>query len=72
MEVDGAVAHRFEGTISARAALVKSKNAATVRLGMATGIKEGAAFKSELRVAKAKSATPNTPEEWDKIGRAHV
>ncbi len=32
--------NRFEGTISARTALVKSKNAATVRLGMATGIKE--------------------------------
>ena len=32
--------NRFEGPISARTALVKSKNAATVRLGMATGIKE--------------------------------
>ncbi|MEO6738682.1 MAG: transglycosylase domain-containing protein [Chthoniobacteraceae bacterium] len=32
--------NRFEGTISARTALVKSKNAATVRLGMVTGIKE--------------------------------
>ncbi len=32
--------NRYEGTISARAALVKSKNGATVRLGMATGIKE--------------------------------
>ena len=30
--------NRFEGTISARTALVKSKNAATVRIGMATGI----------------------------------
>ncbi len=32
--------NRFEGTISARTALVKSKNAATVRIGMATGITE--------------------------------
>ncbi len=32
--------NRFEGTISARNALVKSKNAATVRIGMNTGIKE--------------------------------
>ena len=32
--------NRYEGTISARTALVKSKNGATVRLGMATGIKE--------------------------------
>jgi penicillin-binding protein 1A len=32
--------NRFEGTISARTALVKSKNAATVRLGMATGIND--------------------------------
>ena len=30
--------NRFEGTISARTALVKSKNAATVRIGMSTGI----------------------------------
>ncbi len=32
--------NRYEGTISARAALVKSKNGATVRLGMATGMKD--------------------------------
>ena len=32
--------NRFEGTISARTALVKSKNAATVRIGMNTGIQE--------------------------------
>ena len=32
--------NRFEGTISARAALVKSKNAATVRIGMATGMND--------------------------------
>ncbi len=32
--------NRYEGTISARTALVKGKNGATVRLGMATGIKE--------------------------------
>ena len=30
--------NRFEGTISARTALVKSKNAATVRIGLNTGI----------------------------------
>jgi 1A family penicillin-binding protein len=32
------VDNRYEGAITARAALVKSKNAATVRLGMATGV----------------------------------
>ena len=32
------VDNKYEGTISARAALVKSKNAATVRLGMMTGL----------------------------------
>ncbi len=32
--------NRYEGTISARTALVKSKNGATVRLGMATGMKD--------------------------------
>ncbi len=32
------VDNKYEGTISARTALVKSKNAATVRLGMATGL----------------------------------
>ena len=46
--------NRFEGTISARTALVKSKNAASVRLGMATGINdvldlvENAGISSEL------------------------
>lgn len=30
--------NRYEGTMSARTALVKSKNAATVRIGMSTGI----------------------------------
>ncbi|MDQ3623909.1 MAG: transglycosylase domain-containing protein [Verrucomicrobiota bacterium] len=32
------VDNRYEGTISAREALVKSKNAATVRIGMTTGL----------------------------------
>ncbi len=36
--------NRFEGTISARQALVMSKNAATVRLGMQTGLEEVIAF----------------------------
>ena len=46
--------NRFEGSIPARTALVKSKNAATVRLGMATGMREvidlaeGAGISSEL------------------------
>ena len=47
------VDNKYEGSISARTALVKSKNAATVRLGMETGL--------EATLALAKQAGIETP-----------
>jgi penicillin-binding protein 1A len=52
--------NRFEGTISARAALVKSKNAATVRLGMATGITNVLDLAESAGIEDELSAYPRT------------
>ena len=52
--------NRFEGTISARTALVKSKNAATVRLGMATGIKEVMELADSAGISSELAAYPRT------------
>jgi penicillin-binding protein 1A len=52
--------NRFEGTISARTALVKSKNAATVRLGMATGIKEVLDLADNAGISSDLAAYPRT------------
>jgi len=52
--------NRFEGTISARTALVKSKNAATVRLGMATGIKEVLELADSAGISSDLAAYPRT------------
>ncbi len=52
--------NRFEGTISARTALVKSKNAATVRLGMATGLKEVLDLADDAGISSELAAYPRT------------
>ena len=52
--------NRFEGTIAARAALVKSKNGATVRLGMATGIKEVLELAEDAGITAELAAYPRT------------
>ena len=52
--------NRFEGTISARTALVKSKNAATVRIGMSTGIKEVMDLASRAGISSELSKYPRT------------
>jgi penicillin-binding protein 1A len=52
--------NRFEGTISARTALVKSKNAATVRLGMAAGIKEVLDLSDNAGISSELAAYPRT------------
>ncbi len=52
--------NRFEGTISARTALVKSKNAATVRIGMNTGIKEVMELADSAGISSDLAAYPRT------------
>ncbi|MEO6787717.1 MAG: penicillin-binding transpeptidase domain-containing protein [Chthoniobacteraceae bacterium] len=52
--------NRFEGTISARTALVKSKNAATVRIGMNTGIKEVMDLADSAGISSDLAAYPRT------------
>src|SRR5204863_2174424 len=52
--------NRFEGTISAREALVKSKNAATVRLGMMTGTKDVLQLASQAGITAQLAAYPKT------------
>jgi 1A family penicillin-binding protein len=52
--------NRFEGTISARQALVKSKNAATVRLGMMTGIKNVLALCEKAGITAQLAEYPKT------------
>ena len=52
--------NRFEGTISARTALVKSKNAATVRIGMATGIKDVMELADSAGISSDLAAYPRT------------
>jgi penicillin-binding protein 1A len=52
--------NRFEGTISAREALVKSKNAATVRLGMMTGIDSVKDLAQEAGISSNLASYPKT------------
>ena len=52
--------NRFEGTISAREALVHSKNAATVRLGMMTGIAEVDKLAKEAGISSQLAQFPKT------------
>ena len=53
--------NRYEGTISARTALVKSKNGATVRLGRATGMKD---VMELTRAAGISSVLANYPRTY--------
>ncbi len=52
--------NHFEGTISARTALVKSKNAATVRLGMVVGTQDVLQFAEDAGIADELAAYPKT------------
>ncbi len=52
--------NRFEGTISARMALVKSKNAATVRLGMSVGIQPVLDLADSAGISDELAAYPRT------------
>lgn len=52
--------NRFEGTISARTALVKSKNAATARLGMTTGINAVLDLADNAGISSDLAAYPRT------------
>lgn len=52
--------NRFEGTISARDALVKSKNAATVRLGMMTGVQDVLQLAENAGISAQLAAYPKT------------
>ena len=52
--------NRYEGIISARTALVKSKNAATVRLGMMTGTKEVLELAEDAGIESELAAYPKT------------
>ncbi len=52
--------NRYEGVISARTALVKSKNAATVRLGMMTGTKEILSLAEKAGISSELAAYPKT------------
>ena len=52
--------NHYEGTISARTALVKSKNGATVRLGMATGIKEVTELADSAGISSKLTEYPRT------------
>ncbi len=52
--------NRYEGIISARTALVKSKNAATVHFGMKTGIKEVLALADKAGISDELAAYPKT------------
>jgi penicillin-binding protein 1A len=52
--------NRFEGIISAREALVKSKNAATVRLGMISGIQKMHALAKEAGINAQLAPFPKT------------
>jgi 1A family penicillin-binding protein len=61
------VDNKYEGAISARAALVKSKNAATVRLGMSTGLDRVTAL-----VKKAGIESPMRPFPATFLGSSEV
>ena len=52
--------NRFEGTISARLALVKSKNAATVRIGMSAGIQDVLDLAESAGISDELAAYPKT------------
>ena len=52
--------NHFEGTISARTALVKSKNAATARLGMMTGIEDVLGIVEDAGITSQLAAYPKT------------
>jgi membrane carboxypeptidase/penicillin-binding protein len=52
--------NRYEGAIPARRALVQSKNAATVRLGMQTGLQEVAAMAKKSGITSALRPFPAT------------
>ena len=52
--------NRYEGIISARTALVKSKNAATVHFGMKTGIKDVLALADKAGISDDLAAYPKT------------
>ena len=52
--------NRFEGTISARAALVKSKNGATARLGMMTGSEQVLELAEDAGITAQLAAYPKT------------
>jgi penicillin-binding protein 1A len=52
--------NHFEGTISARTALVKSKNGATVRIGMSTGIQEVLDLADNAGISNDLAAYPRT------------
>ena len=52
--------NHFEGTISARAALVKSKNAATVRIGMMTGTQDVLQLAEDAGISDDLAAYPKT------------
>lgn len=52
--------NRYEGAISARTALVKSKNAATVRLGMMTGIQNVNKLAEEAGISSELAEYPRT------------
>jgi len=52
--------NRYEGAISARTALVKSKNAATVRLGMMTGIQDVSKLAEDAGISSELAQYPKT------------
>ena len=52
--------NRFEGIISARTAIVKSKNAATVRFGMQTGMKDVLDLAENAGISEGLAAYPKT------------
>ena len=54
------VDNKYEGAISARTALVKSKNAATVRLGMATGLDRVITLAKKAGIESAFANYPKT------------
>ena len=54
------VDNKYEGPISARTALVKSKNAATVRLGMMTGLEKVTALAKNAGIESPLRPYPNT------------
>jgi membrane carboxypeptidase/penicillin-binding protein len=52
--------NRYEGVISARTAIMKSKNAATVRFGLMTGIKDVLALADDAGISDDLAAYPKT------------